>query len=429
MGISLVMSRALNTSLLLCLSAGLAQGAITFGPATTFAAAQRPDGIAAADFNGDGKIDLAVTTDTPDRVQIRLGLGNGTFGPAQIFAMPAGSGPGAIAAGDFDGDGDQDLAIVLKNSARVGIMTNNGSGFFILGALTATGANPIAIVAADLDNDGDLDLATADRDSSTLTILRNNGVGVLSTTTLAAGDEPKGIAAGDLNGDGFTDLVCTSSRDRTIRVYLSTSGTSFAAPSILSVGTQVRPEGITLADLNRDGRLDIIATASGNGLNQVLRLNQLAGGAFAAPVAVATGGLNPGAIVAADFDLDGDKDIAVANQDSANLTILTNTSGVLGAAQLIASGTSPSNLVAARLNTDAMIDLAVTDRDSNTVSVYLNAGEPPCRADVNFDGIVDLFDYLDFVAQFSTGTADFNSDGITDFFDYLDFVAIFAGGC
>lgn len=429
MDISLVMSRALNMSLLLCCSAGLAQGAITFGTAATFAAAQRPDGIAAADFNRDGILDLAVTTDTPDRVQIRLGLRNGTFAAPQMFAMPSASGPGAIAARDFDGDGDQDLAIVLKNSARVGIMSNNGSGFFILGALTATGTTPIAIVAADLDNDGDMDLATADRDSSTLTILRNNGVGVLAASSLPAGDEPKGIAAGDLNADGFADLVCTSSRDRTIRAYTSTAGSGFAAPVVLSVGAQVRPEGVVLADLDRDGRLDIVASASGNDLNQVLRLNQLTGGVFAAPVAVATGGLNPSAIVAADFDLDGDQDIAVANQDSANLTVFTNVAGVLGSAQLLASGTSPSNLAAARFNADGMIDLAVTDRDSNTTSVYLNAGAPPCRSDVNFDGVVDLFDYLDFVAQFSTGNADFNADGITDFFDYLDFVSIFASGC
>ncbi|MBU6414130.1 MAG: VCBS repeat-containing protein [Planctomycetes bacterium] len=429
MGISMVVSCAVKSSLALCLTAGLAQGAITFGPASTFAAAERPDGIASADFNGDGFMDLAVTTDTPDRVQIRLGNSTGGFGAASLFAMPSGSGPGAIASGDFDGDGDQDLAIVLKNSARVGIMSNNGSGFFVMGALNATGANPIAIVASDLDRDGDLDLVTADRDSSTLTVLRNNGAGVLSTSTIPAGDEPKGIDAADLNGDTFPDLVSSSSRDRTIRVAMSVGGTAFATPVAYPVGVQVRPEGIALADMNGDGRTDIVASASGSGLNQVLTLAQLAGGGFSAPVAVATGGLNPSAILAADFDLDGDKDVVVANQDSANLTILTTTGGALGAAALLASGVSPSNLAVARFNADGMVDLAVSNRDSNTVGVYLNGGTPPCRADVNFDGVVDLFDYLDFVAQFSAGTADFNADGITDFFDYLDFVSIFASGC
>lgn len=422
-------SRAIGTSSALLLIAGLAQGGITFNPAVSYAAAQRPDGVAVADLNGDGINDMAVSTDTPDRVQIRLGRVDGTFGPALLFAMPSGSGPGAIVAGDFDGDGDRDLAIVLKNSARVGIMSNNGSGFFVLGGLVATGANPIALVSLDIDNDGDLDLATADRDSSTLTVLRNNGVGVLSTSSIPAGDEPKGIAAADLNGDTLPDLVSSSNRDRTIRVTMNLGNGAFSTPVSYSVGAEVRPEGVALADINGDGQIDIVASASSNTRNQVLVLRQLAGGGFSAPVAFPTGGINPGALACADFDQDGDTDVAVANQDSANIAILANTTGTLGTPSLLACGATPSALVAAHTNSDTMLDLIVSERDANTVSIFTNASVPPCPSDINRDGIVDLFDYLDFVSQFAAGSADFNLDGITDFFDYLDFVATFASGC
>jgi hypothetical protein len=166
------------TIALLLMTSGLG-AQIAFAPATDYPVGTSPAGVALADFNGDGRPDMAVTGDAPDRVSILLNTGTGTFGPASDLALAGGSSPHALVAIDVDNDNDLDLVVTLKNVNDIQILVNTG-GTFSLGATTAVGGLlPRAIVAADLDGNGFKDVVTSNRDSNNVSVLLNLNTAVV----------------------------------------------------------------------------------------------------------------------------------------------------------------------------------------------------------------------------------------------------------
>ncbi len=142
----------------------------------------RPMSITAADFNGDGTMDLAVVNFNSDDVSVFLGDGSGAFTPAAGSPFSSGgSGPSSITAADFNGDGTMDLAVVNFNSDDVSFFLGNGSGGFtpVPGSpFSSGGSNPVSIISADFNGDGRFDLAIANFGSSTISILINTCVTV-----------------------------------------------------------------------------------------------------------------------------------------------------------------------------------------------------------------------------------------------------------
>src|SRR2546426_980193 len=132
---------------------------VSFIARRDFAAGRSPDSVAVGDFNGDGKLDLAVANRGSNDVSVLLGNGDGTFQAALTFA--AGSGPSSVAVGDFNGDGKLDLAVASRGSSLVSVLLGNGDGT-IQAALTfavRTGTSSVAV--GDFNGDGKLDLAVA----------------------------------------------------------------------------------------------------------------------------------------------------------------------------------------------------------------------------------------------------------------------------
>jgi FG-GAP-like repeat/Putative Ig domain len=232
--------------------------------------------VAVGDFLGNGDLDLAIANSPSGLpVDIVLGCADGAFNQGPVSANGNLTSAYMPAVGDFNGDGKLDLAVTgggYGNSLvnAVTILLGNGDGTFSLAqnSTFTTGANPWAIVAADFNGDGQLDLAIANQDDGTLTILLGSGDGAFAPATgspVAVGSGPYALATADLNSDGKLDLVVANQNDGTLSILLGNGDGTFtpAAGSPVSVGGA--PNSVAVGDFNSSGRLGI-AVGIGSGV-------------------------------------------------------------------------------------------------------------------------------------------------------------------
>lgn len=193
-----------------------------------------PTSIAVGDFNGDGKLDLAfgdgsVTTELSANVNVLLGNGDATFiqapgSPMILTGLELTSPIGeSIASGDFNGDGKLDLALTSADGNCVLILSGNGDGTFTQGSPILVGKQPSAIAVGDFNADGKLDLAVTNEGDNTVTILLGNGDGTFTQAAgspFAVGGGPTSIAVGDFSGTGRLGLAVTNGTDGTISILL-----------------------------------------------------------------------------------------------------------------------------------------------------------------------------------------------------------------
>jgi hypothetical protein len=295
----------------------------------------------------------------------------------------AGTYPASITAADLDGDGDADLAVANYGSNDVTILKNNGAGKFKQPASSpvAAGANPISVAAADLDGDGDSDLAVANQFSNDVTILKNNGAGKFKQPAagpVAAGDGPASVAAADLDGDGDSDLAVANNVSNDVTILKNNGAGKFKQPASSPVAAGSAPISIAAADLDATGDGDRDLAVANFGSNDVTILKNNGAGDFSQPGSSPEAvGANPISVAAADLDGDGDRDLAVANASSNEVMILQNA----GAGDFSQPGSSPEaagsypiSVAAADLDGDDDSDLAVANLGSNDVTILKNSG-------------------------------------------------------
>jgi len=287
-----------------------------FGSATNFAVGAAPYGLATGDLNADGKLDLAIAGRGANSVVILLGNGAGSFASPTSFAV--GTKPQSVAIGDFNGDGKSDIATANFGSNNVSVLLGNGLGGFSAATNFAVGNTPFSVATADFNKDGKLDLAVANHNSNNVSVLLGNGAGSFgAAANFGVADSPNSVAVGDFNGDSKLDLAVADSSN--VSVLLGDGAGSFAATT--NFGAGLSPVSVSVGDFNGDGKADLAAVNFLANSVSVLLGNGL--GSFAAPTNFDVGS-GPESIAAGDFNGDGILDAAVANSNSDNASVLLN---------------------------------------------------------------------------------------------------------
>jgi hypothetical protein len=336
-----------------------------------------PDSVATADFNRDGLLDLAIPNASDETVSIFLNNGHG-FSLPSTLALPVLESPQSEAVGDFNGDGKPDLAVVTLTglSGELLVALGNGDGTFTLSTPADTGRVPRWVVAGDFNRDGKLDVAVTNFYDSTVTVLLGDGTGNFSSSQTVTGvTGPGEIVASDFNKDGKLDLAIMND-DTTVSILLGDGNGGFtpAAGSPVSAGDAFA-FALAAADFNGDGNPDIaVVTVTGQLI--VLLGNGAGGFTMAAGSPITVGGdletLNVG-----DFNGDGKVDLAATDIDGSVFHVLLGdgTGGFTPALGMPpATGSFPFGAALGDFNGDGKLDLVSANYGDNTATVLLGYG-------------------------------------------------------
>jgi hypothetical protein len=411
--------------------------------------------VAVGDFNGDRKTDLVVANQCQSSgncangsVGVLLGIGDGTFAPAQDFAS-GGNNTAAVATGDFNPDGRTDLVLANQcqtqddcTAGNVSVLLGNGDGTFQAAHnFISEGVFASSVGVGDWNGDQKLDLVVVNQCQSdsncsgTLTVLVGNGDGTFQARSnyASGGYDADSVAASDLNNDGNLDLVvanlcqsnnCKKGSDGVVSVLLGNGdGTFQAAHDYPTRGFGA--SSVAIGDFNGDGNPDVVVAnqcstsncKSGGSLSVLLGNGD---GTLQAAQTYSSGAYTALSVAIADFNNDGKLDLAVANQcqdsncrNGAVGVLLGNGNGTFQPAQIFASAGYFTNSVAVGdFNGDGNPDLALASQCQDStctnggVSVLLGKGNGTFQAAQAYGSVGSQAD--------SVVTADVNGDGKTD---------------
>jgi hypothetical protein len=358
------------------------------------------------DFNRDGQADVGIVNESHASLQILLGNGDGTFGGSLSVGLPASEFVSRAVAADFNGDGKRDVAATQhtgSTSGFVAVRLGQGDGSFQNAPNTAMDAAGVVDVGVgDFDGNGKPDLVALPANTGRISVYLGNGDGTFQTPVSAAppsGAVPQRIAVGDFNGDGKSDLAVTlfdfnTSQDK-LEIHLGNGNGTFQAGGSFTLEAWGVPS-VTVADFNLDSKLDIAVTVQFGVL--VFRGN--GDGTFQPPTTLETGVLSTNVLVAADFNQDGKVDLAVGTSQGVSV-FLGNGDGTFQPRMDKALSFSPEMITAGDLSGDGIPDVVVT-QVGPAAFVLVSEGNgnfrPPVALGRGYDAAL----------------GDFNSDGVGD---------------
>jgi FG-GAP-like repeat len=336
-------------------------------------------GLALGDFDRDGVQDMAVGDNGVGQViTILRGTGGGAFVVAAT--VPAPTTPSDIEAADFNGDGDLDLAVASILGHTISIFAGLAGANFIAAGAYPTGVGPVELEIADVTGEGSLDLVVAQQgrqnDSSpreAVAVFAGSGLAFGQRTEYLAGNSPRDIAIADFNGDGLRDIAVANRESRNVSILLRSAGGSFISAATIPIAGE--PHCIEDARVDSDATQDLMVCDNQNGVMHFLRGN--GSGGFSAAGTIGVGAINPDKAVLRDFDADGDADLAVAAFAGGAVSLFEHTGATLVRRRVVPIGRGASRLRSGDLDGDGAPDLAMTIPGLQLVRVLLNTAAPP----------------------------------------------------
>jgi len=363
----------------------------TYRPATNFSAGSDPVCILVGDFNGDGKLDIVVLNRVPSTLSVLLGNGDGTFQTEKTTAISTGNLPDSLAIGDFNGDGKLDVAVTVSlaqiGQRAVAVLLGNGDGTFQVPINYDSGSGAHFAIVGDFNADGKPDIAVADSSANAISVLLGKGDGtfkaVLNTPTTLTSVGPLSLA--DFNRDAKVDILMAAlngSSDGQFHVFPGNGDGSFKTPLSTVTGTGV-VLAVAVDDVNGNGMADVLAQTDA-GLFTFLGKGD---GTF---VQGATFLLSPDSrfLVVADLDGDGKADLASVDGTSDRLSVaFGNGDGTFQVAPVVPFATDPISpgaffVLAEDMNGDGVLDLIADGgaRGNGNLGVFLGKGDGSFQA-------------------------------------------------
>lgn len=345
-----------------------------------------PSDVAVGDMNNDGKPDLVVAFGQERAIAVLEGKGDGKFGGA-VSTTTLTEPPGDMAIGDLNGDGKLDVANTSHDSYGVTLLTGDGKGGLSKApnspfSMKPTGQHPHThgLAVADMNRDNKLDLITCNNADNDISIAFGDGRGnfTLAAKSFPVGPSPYPFGLGDVNNDGWPDIVATASAtgpsrreqlplSRALTLLLSNNKGSFT-PHQLPIRTG-EPWFAAIADLNRDGKADIVATH-----HEINALTVMIGDGRGGFTEATGSPFDFGAafleVAIADVNHDASMDIVATTGDKIRV-LLGDGRGTFKPASSVPVGPGAWRFTSADLNADGATDIVTSNSEGNSLSVLL----------------------------------------------------------
>lgn len=357
-----------------------AQGLFAPAPGSPIAVDGAPQNVVCGDLNQDRNIDLITANGLNNNVTVLLGDGRGGFRKAPGSPVPVPGGTLEMALADFNGDGRLDLASASHDSFDIAVLLGNGRGGFDPApgspfAATAGGKpHTHGLAAVDANGDRRADLLAVNNEENSVAVLLGDGHGRFSRAAgspFKVGPSPYPLATGDVNSDGRLDIVTPAafSKDRNVTLLLGDGRGGFTRATSSPFTAAPNPYFAALVDINGDRRPDIITSHNAAELLTVL-LGDGRGGFRAMAGSPFSLGARAWQLAAADVNLDGHADVVAAADENIRI-LLGDARGFSGAPIAFPAGRGVWRFCMADLNGDGRSDIAAASLATKSVTVLL----------------------------------------------------------